>query len=137
MKFLDFFRLECGDTSNFFSFKTATYFTWNNPEYRNYMMFILQHLEPFNEKRNTILVDEFDAFDLIQFIHKGTVMVGFEINKIKKYCLKYFNKCIIGAYGITFNKRASFIYKAGSDVHGFFIRKHHWMESLEEFPKIG
>ena len=88
MKFLDFFRLESGESqSNFFSLKTPTFYTWVDQEYRNYMMFILQHLEPFYEKKNSIIVDEFDEFDLIHFIHKGTVRIGFEVNKVRKYCI--------------------------------------------------
>jgi hypothetical protein len=43
---------------------------------------------------------------------------------------------VIGAYGITFNKRASFIYCCSTDIEGFFIRKAKWIEAIEEAPVI-
>ena len=64
------------------------------------------------------------------------MLIGFEINKQKKYCLKYKDRCIIGAYGISFDRRAAFIYKTHSHVQGFFMRKEHWQASLEEFPDV-
>ena len=76
------------------------------------MIEILKNLEPFREKRNRILINEFDEFCAIQFVLHGSVLIGFELNKVNQYCIKYSDKCIIGAYGVTFNSRAAFIYKS-------------------------
>jgi hypothetical protein len=54
----------------------------------------------------TILVNELDENLEVVFIDKGQIMVGYEINKQKRYCLRYEDKCIIGAFGCTFNQRA-------------------------------
>ena len=89
-------------------------------------MYILTHLEPFQEQKKTMMIDEFDEFTLIHFVHQGSMLIGFEINKETKYCLKYKDKCIIGAYGITFNRRAAFIYKTYTKIQGFFMRKSNW-----------
>jgi hypothetical protein len=50
------------------------------------------------------------------FVTKGQVLIGYEINKQKRYCIKYTDMIIIGAYGCTFNKRASFIYNARTEL---------------------
>ena len=62
---------------------------------------------------------------------KGTVVVGYEVNKMKKYSLRIKNKIVIGAYGSTFNQRSEFIYTALGDVHAQAIRKENWLEILE------
>lgn len=55
------------------------------------------------EKRNTILKEELDEFNEIMFVNKGKVVIGYEMNKEKRYCIQYNDKVVIGAYGITFN----------------------------------
>ena len=82
------------------------------------------------------MIDEFDEFTLIHFVQKGMVLIGFQFNKEKKYCLKYKDKCVIGAYGASFNCRAAFIYTTQTYVEGFFIRKSNWIDCLEENPQI-
>ena len=67
------------------------------------MISLLPMLEPRFEKRRTILVDELDELNEIIFVSKGSVVIGYEINKQKRYCIKYKNNCIVGAYGVTFS----------------------------------
>ena len=74
--------------------------------YRDFMMSILRKLEPRHYKKMTILVNELDENMEVVFIEKGQIMVGYEINKQKRYCLRYEDKCIICAFGCTFNQRA-------------------------------
>ena len=101
------------------------------------MISVLTHLEPFREGKKVILINEFDEFCAIQFVLIGKVLIGFEINKVQKFCIKFTNKCIIGAYGATFNMRAAFIYKTMTPIEGFFIRKEAWLNSLKENDTIG
>ena len=89
---------------------TKDYYTWKDNDFREFMHYILSELEPFEESRRTILIEELEEFHVISFVHKGTVLVGYEFNKQKRYCLKLKNKAVIGAYGVTFNHRAKFIY---------------------------
>lgn len=48
---------------------------------------LIQNLEPFCEKRNTVLKEELDEFNEIMFVNKGRVVIGYEINKEKRYCI--------------------------------------------------
>jgi hypothetical protein len=60
-------------------------------------------LEPFREKGYTVLKEELDEFNEIMYVNKGKVVIGYEVNKEKRYCIQYTDKVVIGAYGITFN----------------------------------
>ena len=64
---------------------------------------MLMYLEPFFERKNVILINELEEYNLIEFVVKGKVALGYEINKQKRYCVKYTDNIVIGAYGITFN----------------------------------
>ena len=46
------------------------------------------------------------------------------------------DKCIIGAFGVTFNQRAAFIYLAASEIKGYFVRKANWHHLLNQFDEI-
>jgi len=59
----------------------------------------------------------------------GRYKVGFSINKKENY-VNEFSKNVIGAYGVTFNQRALFIYKTITRVEGFFIRKMAWLKHV-------
>ena len=112
------------------------FYTWGDMEYRDFMIGVLMNLEPIKYHKNMILINELDEFSEITFINKGIVMIGYELNKEKRYCIQFNDRCVIGAYGITFNKRASFLYACKTDVEGFFIRKLKWLETIEQAPKI-
>jgi len=115
---------------------TNVYYTWVDQNYRDFMNKLLTNLEPRKDARHSILVDELDEFNEISFINNGEVVIGYEINKQRRYCIHFKNKCVIGAYGITFNKRAAFIYTALTTVEGFFIRKNNWLDLLSISPEI-
>ena len=121
-RFSDFFRLQKGGQATLF--KTGgvnanintNYYTWVDQNYREFMNALLTNLEPRKDAKHSILVDELDEFNEISFINKGKVVIGYEINKQRRYCIEFKDKCVIGAYGITFNKRAAFIYTALTNV---------------------
>lgn len=80
--------------------------------------------------------EELDEFNEIMYVNKGKVVIGYEINKEKRYCIQYTDKVVIGAYGITFNQRAAFIYTSLTPIEGYFIRKTNWMAILDDNPRI-
>ena len=90
------------------------------------MMKALASIEPRYEKKGKIIYDELDELNEVIFIYKGTVFIGFEINKKKKYCLRYKNGCVIGAFGCTFNQRSNHVAYANTNCDGYFIRKTKW-----------
>ena len=69
--------------------------------YRDFLMQICMVLDPRQEEKKTILLDELEEVNEILFIGTGTVVIGYEINKQKKYCMRFDNYCIIGCYEIN------------------------------------
>ena len=51
---------------------------------------------------------------------------------MERYAIRYRDKCIIAAFGVTFDNRSQYIYKAVTNCHGFFIRKENWKTLLSE-----
>ena len=81
-----------------------------------------------------MLFNEFDEFLEIMFVMKGSIVIGFDVNKLRHYCIKLTNGCEIGAFGCSFHQRSCYIYTAATNIEGYFIRKQNWMEMLNEFP---
>lgn len=48
-------------------------------------------------------MDEFDECNEILFVCEGSVVCGYEINKVKRYCMKVHKNAIIGDFGCTFD----------------------------------
>jgi len=82
------------------------------------------------------MICELDDVGEITFITKGKVALGYEINKIKKFQIIYKNKCIIGAFNVTFNQRATFIYQSLTEVQGYFIRKCNWLDMMDNYEEV-
>jgi len=98
---------------------------------------VLNNLFPRHEPKGTIVINELDEFGEVTFVCKGKVGIGYEINKVKKYCIVLENRCIIGGYGATFGQRSAFVYCALTDLDGYFIRRNNWIQMLDEFPDVG
>lgn len=80
------------------------------------------------EKKDTELINELDELNEVLFFNHGTIEIGYEINRIKKYVLRFKGINVVGAYECTFNKRSIFVYKTISICKGYSIRKHQWKE---------
>lgn len=51
--------------------------TWEDPSYKEFMLSILQNLEPRYEKKGTILYSELEEIAEIFFVSKGSTDVGY------------------------------------------------------------
>jgi len=54
-----------------------SYFTWKDLSYRDFMLDVLQKLEPRCEEGGTVLLDELDESLEINFVTKGIVYAGY------------------------------------------------------------
>lgn len=79
-------------------------------------------LEPRQEVKHTVLADELDEFNEITFVNKGQIVIGYEVNNQKRYCIKYTDCVVIGAYECMFKKRSNYIYAALTNIEGLFVR---------------
>lgn len=100
------------------------------------MMQLLTSLEPRHEEKGVELIKELDEFTEVFFFNRGSYDIGFDINHQTYFVLRYKNNNVIGAYGLTFNVRALFLYKTVSTCEGFSIRKSNWFDILNSNAKI-
>jgi len=100
-----------------------SHYTWNDQPYRDFMFDVLLSLEPCSYRNREVLFKELDEFNEIIFIDTGVIGIGYELNKQVKFCLRFENHYIVGAYGLTYQQRARYVYKCFSSASGFFIRR--------------
>jgi hypothetical protein len=60
------------------------FYTMNDLAYRDFIISILTHLEPFFERKGVGIINELDEFGEVTFISSGIVGIGYEVNKIQK-----------------------------------------------------
>ena len=112
-------------------------YTWKDVIYRDFMMQFLRDLDPWHVHSESIIFDELDDINEVIFIRKGIVEIGYEMNKKKKFVVRYEDKVTIGAFNCTFNMRIIFVYKAKTDCEGYTINKSNWIKLLNENKEIG
>lgn len=95
------------------------------------MIDILMGLEPCREEKDVILFEELDEINEVLFFITGKYEIGYSINKEDRFKLRFTNACAIGAYYVTFHKRAIFVYITRAYCHGYFIRKNKWTKIIE------
>ena len=78
-------------------------FSWKDQIYRDFMLEVLSALEPRFDEKGTILYDELDEFLEVLFVMKGQIIIGYECNKKRKFCIRHNYGCIIGDFGCTLN----------------------------------
>ena len=55
---------------------------------------------------------------------------------MKTYVLRYKDKCVIGDYGVTFNKRSLFVFRTSSVCTGYSIRRTSWKQVIGDHNEI-
>lgn len=84
----------------------------------------------------SLIYEELDEMNEVIFVQNGVIDIGFAINKIKKYALRFESKYVLGAYNCAFNERSMFIYKCKTECSGYYLRKNTWKNLLDEYPII-
>ena len=100
------------------------------------MLQIVRNLEPQQWLNAEVMINELDEAGQIIFVHKGKIGVGYELNKIKKVVAQFINKCVIGSFYVTFKKRSNFLYITIGEVDTCFIRRHIWIQIIDECENI-
>jgi myosin-crossreactive antigen len=97
---------------------------------------LIMCLEPRFEKSKTIIIYELEEFNEVLFFNSGSIDIGFEINRKKKFVMRKLNSIVIADHGCTFNHQSNFIYKTHSACEGYSIRKEKWNKLLSEETEI-
>lgn len=105
-------------------------YTWDQPDYREFMYQTLCALEPIKYEPGTIVMDELEDISSIIFIMDAEYHIGVSIDRYQKFKIKMKNQDI-GAYGMTMGYKSEFIYKTTKTCDGYYIRHKKWMPIVE------
>ena len=92
------------------------------------MLEMIYGLEPIRFEKDDIIMEELEEVYKCVFT-KSDIQIGYSINGQYIFRLNV-KDAEVGAYGITFNKRAHYIYKVNQDSNCQFIRKINWMKAM-------
>lgn len=62
--------------------------------------------------------------------------MGYDINRIRKYVLRFEHMSVIGIFNCTFDERAMFVYQCKSECTGYFLRKRIWRSLLNDYHAL-
>lgn len=113
-----------------------SFYSWSNFEYQNFMIQVLQNLEPVQYSQGTFLFTELDDVNEVIFIGDGLYDVGYEINKQIHLKMRFPGKTVIGGFEACFDKRCLFIYKTYITCKGYIIRKQNWRKLEQDHPEL-
>jgi hypothetical protein len=100
------------------------------------MLQFLQRLESRMCFANEEIYQELDDVREILFFHTGSVDLGYEINKKKIFKLRLKEPNVLGAFYVSFSRKAMFITKAYTQCEGFSIRTDNWVQILSDAPDV-
>ena len=83
-------------------------------------------LVPTREESNSILYRELDDVTSVHFFTRGSIDIGFELNRNKVFVLRKSGPLNIGDFNCTFNKDSEFIFKIRKTCEGFLIINTDW-----------
>ena len=61
---------------------------WDSPTYSDFMINFLKYLEPVKYAKGTIIYNEFDNVNTVNFFMNGKIDIGYDINRIVKYRMR-------------------------------------------------
>jgi hypothetical protein len=72
-------------------------------DYAEFIIKLLRSLESKIETEDSMIFEELDEINEVIFILDGVIDLRYQINKIKKYVLRFDCNFVVGAYNCTFN----------------------------------
>ena len=87
-EFLEHFLVKTFTFKNIFVSNQPAYYSWDDHNYKIFMLEILTHLEPRQELPGTIILNELDEVNDVLFFTTGQCDIGFEINRVQDYVLR-------------------------------------------------
>lgn len=119
--------------NNWKRFAKYPFYRWSDLDYSEFMVNFVKNLEVRQFLPGEEILGTLDSVDEMYFVQRGTYDIGFEFNNIRKYRLRFGPRTIIGGFGLAFNKRTQYCYRANTEMHAFSLRKHSWYHIVESY----
>lgn len=100
------------------------------------MILILKALEPICFEANAFISNLDEDVEEVIFIEQGMYDIGFNLNHMKRFKLRFGPKTVVGAFNVCFDKHQMFIYKTVTQCSGYFVRKLRWKQIMEMFNEF-
>lgn len=68
-----------------------TYFKLHNPVYKDFMVEMMQYLEPKYEHADKIIFEELEEVTFVLLFLDGKFDIGYELNGVQHFVLRYTN----------------------------------------------
>ena len=95
-------------------------------EYRQFMINIFKSLNPIHFKRGERILNELEDVNQVTFVMRGKYRVGYAVNFFECQKLELTKGSIIGGYECSYDRRSTYIFRAKTDLEGYFITKKQW-----------
>ena len=109
---------------------------WSDNNYQQFMLKMLQALEPRSYPPHSFLFEENEEVNEQVYVLSGSLTVGFKHNEQRFYYVKLEKKSCIGAYENMLSCNSEFYYRALSVVEGLGIRKLKLKPLLDRYPPL-
>jgi CRP-like cAMP-binding protein len=112
------------------------YHTFNDLLYSNFMLSLVENLIPLNVDSNQIILSELDEVMDVFFVCNGFYDIGYEMNKKLRFIMRQTKSTVIGGFEVLYDRRSHYIYRAHTNVSGYFIRKKPFKDMSNEYPEF-
>ena len=108
----------------------------NDTQYRVFMIQLFKSLNPLQITRDTKILSELSDVSQAIYVMKGKYRVGYEVNKNETLKMQLTLGSIIGAFECSYDRRSIYIYRAHTDIEGYFITKRCWKQLAMDHPNL-
>lgn len=125
------FEFVDNDNQNKFAF-----YNMDDSLYRVFMIKIFESLNPIQFDRGFKIFSELDDVSQVIYVMKGKYRAGYAINNQEMLKIQFSKGTRIGAFECSYDRRSKYIYRAATDVEGYFINKRNWKQLELNHPLL-
>ena len=111
-----------------------SFYNMNHNGYRVFMIQLYKGLNPIRMERRHKIYSELDDVSQVTYVMKGKYRVGYEVNRKETLKIQLTKGSKIGAFECCYDKRSIYVYRAVTEVEGFFITKKNWKQLEADHP---
>ena len=108
----------------------------NDTLYRVFMIELFKGLNPIFINRKQKILSELSDVSQVIYVMKGRYRIGYEVNKNESLKMQLTKGSMIGGYECSYDRRSIYIYRAHTDIEGYFITKRCWKQLEQGHPEL-
>ena len=109
------------------------YYRWGHEGFDEFMLEVMKSLVPRRCVAGEIILHELEEVLEMTFVLSGTFLVGYDINKTRKFVVSHSEGKVIGEYNIMFMQQSLYIVKCKVDIFGYALSRRAWQHLRAEY----